>query len=205
MNISHRPVFPPARAAQGFTLTEMMVTMAIFGMVVVGLLSLHIFGMKLNAMVDVKLQATEDSRRALGRLVADIHSAGIVKVGTGDATKFTEAAFNTIQQGNAIQVYPIKTNTTKFVRYYVDTDNNQLMRLDSAATTPAFVSGWVTNSIIFSSEDFSGNVLSNSLNNRVIGIDMEFYRLDNPMISFGHGSYYDYYRLQTKVTRRALE
>ena len=40
---------------------------------------------------------------------------------------------------------------------------------------------------------------------RVIGIDMEFYKLDNPMISFGHGSYYDYYRLQTKVTRRALE
>jgi len=205
MNISPRQVFPRARAAEGFTLTEMMVTMAIFGMVVVGLLSLHIFGLKLNAMVDVKLQATEDSRRALGRLVTDIHSAGIVKVGTGDATKFTEAAFNTAQEGNALQVYPVKTNTAKFVRYYLDGSDNQLMRLDSAATAPTFVSGWVTNSIIFSSEDFSGNVLSNNLNNRVIGIDMEFYKLDNPMISFGHGSYYDYYRLQTKVTRRALE
>jgi len=205
MKISRRLTFARASAEPGFTLTEMMVTMAIFGMVVVGLLSLHIFGLKLNAMVDVKLQATEDSRRALGRLVTDIHSAGIVKVGTGDATKFTEAAFNTAQQGNAIQVYPVKTNTTKFVRYYVDAGNNQLMRLDSAAAAPAFVSGWVTNTIIFSSEDFSGNVLSNNLNNRVIGIDMEFYKLDNPMISFGHGSYYDYYRLQTKVTRRALE
>jgi prepilin-type N-terminal cleavage/methylation domain-containing protein len=204
MNISGRQMFPRA-GARGFTLTEIMMTMAIFGMVVVGLLSLHIFGIKLNAMVDVKLQATEDSRRALGKLVADIHSAGIVRVGTGDATGFTEAGFNTAQQGNAIQVYPVKTNTTKFVRYYLDTTDNQLMRIDSAATTPTFVSGWVTNSIIFSSEDFSGNVLSNNLNNRVIGIDMEFYKLDNPMISFGHGSYYDYYRLQTKVTRRALE
>ncbi|HXS68979.1 MAG TPA: prepilin-type N-terminal cleavage/methylation domain-containing protein [Candidatus Polarisedimenticolia bacterium] len=204
MNISGQQVSPRERA-QGFTLTEMMVTMAIFGMVVVGLLSLHIFGIKLNAMVDVKLQATEDSRRALGRLVGDIHSAGIVKVGTGDASGFTEAAFNTAQQGNAVQVYPVKTNTTKFVRYYLDSSDNQLMRLDSAAATPTFVSGWVTNSIIFSSEDFSGNVLSNNLNNRVIGINMEFYKLDNPMISFGHGSYYDYYRLQTKVTRRALE
>ena len=115
MKISAQPIFP--RARQGFTLTEMMVTMAIFGMVVAGILSLHIFGMKLNAMVDVKLQATEDSRRALGRLVTDIHSAGIVKVGTGDATSFTEAAFNTAQQGNAIQIYPVKTNSTKFVRY----------------------------------------------------------------------------------------
>lgn len=205
MKIPAQRIHPRSGARQGFTLTEMMVTMAIFGMVVVGVLSLHIFGMKLNAMVDVKLQATEDSRRALGKLVNDIHSAGIVKVGTGDATKFTEAAFNTAQQGNAIQVYPIKTNTTKFVRYYLDNNNNQLMRLDSASGTPTFVSGWVTNTIIFSSEDFSGIVLSNNLNNRVIGIDMEFYKLDNPMISFGHGSYYDYYRLQTKVTRRALE
>lgn len=205
MNILRQQIFRRASAARGFTLTELLVTMAIFGMVVVGLLSLHIFGMKLNAMVDVKLQATEDSRRALGRLVSDIHSAGIVRVGTGDASKFTEAAFNTAQQGNAIQVYPVKTNTTKFVRYFLDTGDNQLMRLDSAATTPTFVSGWVTNSIIFSSEDFSGNVLSNNLNNRVIGIEMEFYKLDNPMVSFGHGNYYDYYRLQTKVTRRALE
>ena len=203
MNLSPAPIH--RRARQGFTLTEMLVTMAIFGMVVVGILGLHIFGLKLNRMVDVKLQATEDSRRALGRLVTDIHSAGIVKVGTGSSSSFTEAGFNTAQQGNALQIYPVKTNLTRYVRYYVDTSNNQLMRLDSASGTPAFVSGWVTNTQIFSSEDFSGNVLSNNLNNRVIGIDMEFYRLDNPMIQFGHGSYYDYYRLQTRVTRRALE
>jgi len=205
MKIFVQRICSPARASKGFTLAELMVTMAILGLVVTGILALHIFGMKLNAMVDVKLQATEDSRRAMGRLVTDIHSAGIVKVGTGDSTKFTEAAFNTAQLGNAIQVYPVKTNTTRYVRYYLDPDDNLLMRLDSASATPTFVSGWVTNSIIFSSEDFSGTVLSNSLNNRVIGIDMEFYKLDNPMITFGHGSYYDYYRLQTKVTRRALE
>jgi prepilin-type N-terminal cleavage/methylation domain-containing protein len=190
---------------RGFTLTELMVTMAIFGLVVSGILGLHIFGLKLNKMVDVKLQATEDSRRALGRLVTDIHAAGIVKVGTGDSASFTEAAFNVAQQGNALQIYPVKTNTTRFVRYYLDTTDNQLMRLDSAVGTPAFVSGWVTNTQVFTSEDFSGNVLSNNLNNRVIGINLEFYKLDNPMIHFGHGSYYDFYRLQTRVTRRALE
>ena len=205
MKIPLPPISSRTRTLQGFTLTEMMVTMAIFGMVVAGILSLHLFGLKLNRMVDVKLQATEDSRRALGRLVTDIHSAGIVKVGTGDVSSFTEAGFNAAQRGNALQIYPIKTNSTKYVRYYLDSSDNQLMRIDSASATPSFVSGWVTNTLIFSSEDFAGNVLSNNLNNRVIGINMEFYKLDNPMIHFGHGSYYDYYRLQTRVTRRSLE
>jgi prepilin-type N-terminal cleavage/methylation domain-containing protein len=205
MKISLRSIILSTRFSRAFTLTEMMVTMAIFGFVVLGVLGLHIFGLKLNKMVEVKLQATEDSRRALSRIVNDIHTAGIVKVGTGDATSFTAAGFNEAQQGNALQIYPVKTNTTKFVRYFLDSGNNQLMRLDSALTTPSFVSGWVTNSIIFTSEDLAGNVLSNNLNNRVIGIDLEFYKLDNPMIHFGHGSYYDYYRLQTRVTRRALE
>jgi prepilin-type N-terminal cleavage/methylation domain-containing protein len=191
--------------APGFTLPELMVTMAIFSFVVVGVLAIHIFGLRLYKMVDVKLQATEDSRRALGKLVTDIHAAGKIKVGSGNSSSFTEAAFNTAQQGNALQIYPNKTNNTWFVRYYLDASNNQLMRVDSSGGTPTFVSGWVTNSQIFTSEDFSGNVLSNNLNNRVIGIDMEFYKLDNPFISFSHGSYYDYYRLQTRVTRRALE
>jgi prepilin-type N-terminal cleavage/methylation domain-containing protein len=205
MNLSQQRIPSGPRSPRAFTLTELMVTMAIFGMVIAGILSLHIFGLKLNRMVDVKLQATEDSRRALGKLVSDIHSAGIVKVGTGDSSSFTEAAFNTAQRGNALQIYPVKTNTSLYVRYYLDTSDNQLMRLNSGSGSPSFVSGWVTNTQIFSSEDFSGNVLSNNLNNRVIGIDMEFYRLDNPMVQFGHGSYYDFYRLQTRVTRRALE
>ena len=196
---------PCPRSERAFTLTEMMVTMAIFGMSVAGMLAVHIFGLRLYAMVDVKLQATEDSRRALGSLVNDIHVAGVVKVGTGDSSSFTEDGFASAQQGNAIQIYPIKTNTTIYVRYYRDPSNNQLMRLASGSITPTFVSGWVTNTQIFTSEDFSGNVLSNNLNNRVIGIQMEFYKLDNPLIHFSHGSYFDYYRLQTRVTRRALE
>ena len=205
MKISLRSSSVPTTFSRAFTLTEMMVTLAVFGFVVIGVLGLHIFGLKLNKMVDVKLQATEDSRRALSRLVSDIHVGGVVKVGAGTATTFTEVGFNAAQQGNAIQIYPIKTNTTKFVRYYLDASSKQLMRLDSAVGAPVFVSGWVTNTQVFTSEDFSGNVLSNNFNNRVIGVDLEFYRLDNPMIHFGHGSYYDFYRLQTRVTRRALE
>lgn len=189
---------------RAFTLTEILVTMGIFAFAVIGMIDLHIFGLKLNKMVEVKLQATEDARMALSELATDIRGAGVVKVGTGDAGSFTEAGFNTLQEGNAIQVYPVKTNTTSYVRYYLDTDN-KLKRLASGSAAPTVVSAWVTNSTIFTSEDFNGNVLSNNFNNRVIGIDLEFYKLDNPMVQFGNGNYYDYYRLQTRVTRRALE
>ena len=68
MKISLRSIILSARFSRAFTLTEIMVTMAIFGFVVLGVLGLHIFGLKLNKMVEVKLQATEDSRRALTRL-----------------------------------------------------------------------------------------------------------------------------------------
>lgn len=197
-------IFNTVRAASAFTLTEILVTMAIFSFAVMGMIGLHIFGLKLDKMVEVKLQATEDARIALSELTRDIRGAGVVKVGTGDASSFTEAGFNTLQEGNALQIYPVKTNTTSYVRYYVDTDN-ELKRLASGSGTPTVVSAWVTNSTIFTSEDFSGNVLSNNFNNRVIGIDLEFYKLDNPMVQFGSGNFYDYYRLQTRVTRRALE
>lgn len=192
-------------STRAFTLTEILITMGIFAFVVLGMINLHIFGLKLDKMVEVKLQATEDARAALSQLAKDIRGAGVVRVGTGDASSFTEAGFNALQEGNALQIYPIKTNTTTYVRYYLDTADGELKRLSSSSGSPTVVSGWVTNSIIFTSEDFSGNVLSNSLNNRVIGINLEFYKLDNPMVQFGEGNYYDYFRLQTRVTRRALE
>lgn len=190
--------------SSAFTLTELMITMAIFMFVVIGILEIHIFGLKLNRMVDVKLQATEDARRAVSRLVSDIHGAGVVQIGKGDAASFSEAAFNTPQRGNAIQIYPSKTDTNTFVRYFVNSDQ-RLDRITSGGGSPVEVAAWVTNTMVFTSEDFAGNVLSNNFNNRVIGIDLEFYKLDNPMIQFGKGSYYDHYRLQTRVTRRALE
>lgn len=189
----------------GFTLAEMMVAMAVFTVVVVGMIALTLIGLKFNRMADVKLEATEDSRRALSQLIQAIQEAGVVRVGDGDASSFTEAGFNTPQEGNAIQIYPVKTDTNTFTRYFLDPTDHELKRLDSGSNTPLVVSAWVTNTVIFTSEDFAGNVLSNSFNNRVIGIDLEFYKLDNPLIEFGSGNYYDHYRLQTRVTRRALE
>jgi hypothetical protein len=59
--------------------------------------------------------------------------------------------------------------------------------------------------MVFTSEDFAGNVLNNNLNNRVIGVTLQFYQLEAPPVLIGPGSLYDFYQLRTKITRRALE
>jgi hypothetical protein len=48
-------------------------------------------------------------------------------------------------------------------------------------------------------------VLTNNFNNRVIGVTLEFFQLQNPTVPIGPGSVFDYYRLRTKITRRAIE
>ena len=187
-----------------FTLVEMMITLGIFVFVAAGMIELHLMGLKMQNMVNVKLEATEGARKALGRLVTDIHSAGVVDVGNWDGANFTPVAFNTPQQGNALEIYPDKTSTNTFILYYRAADN-RLKRIQSGDSAPTTIAGAITNQTVFTSEDFAGNILSNNFNNRVIGVTLQFYQLDNPMIQIGPGNVYDYYRLQTRVTRRALE
>ena len=187
-----------------FTLVELMITLGIFVFVAAGMLELHLIGLRLQNMANVKLEASEGARKALGRLVTDIHSAGVVYVGNWDGTKFTAAAFNTPQEGNALEIYPDKTSTNTFILYYLGADN-RLKRIQSGDSAPTTIAGAITNNIVFTSEDFAGNILSNNFNNRVIGVTLQFFQLDNPMIQIGPGNVYDYYQLQTRVTRRALE
>jgi hypothetical protein len=58
---------------------------------------------------------------------------------------------------------------------------------------------------VFAAEDHLGNVLTNSQNNRVIGLRLQFYQIAFPVVAVGPGNYYDFYQLRTRVTRRMLE
>jgi hypothetical protein len=195
----------PVRREQALTLVELMITLGIFMFVVLGMTSLHLFGLRWNEMVKVKLSASEGARRAVSGLVTEIHGAGIVNIGSGDETGFTNAAFNTVQQGNAIEIYPVKTNSELFVRYYLDAAGHQLKRLQFGAPEPTVIASSITNDIVFTAEDFAGTILSNNFNNRVIGVRLQFFQIDNPFVPIGRGHYFDFYELQTRVTRRALE
>jgi hypothetical protein len=188
-----------------YTLPEVMLTSTILLMLVAGLLSVHLLALRLDNLGRVKLGATDDARRSLGVLEAEVRSAGWVQVGMGDATTFTPAPPGQPQVGNALQIYPVKTQTNRFIRYFVEEDTQRLMRVDSESSGEHSLAAFVTNTIAFSAEDFTGNIQTNPYNNRVIGLTLRFYQLAFPTVPVGPGGVYDFYQVRTRITRRALE
>ncbi len=192
------------RAGQrAMTLPEVMVTSAIFTLAMGGFMVLHLFALRYDQAVKLKLLASNEARHALNRVANDIQSAGWIRVGTGNRTSFTEAGFGQRQEGNAIQVYPLKSDTNRFIRYYCDPDDDLLKRYVNGESE-IILARSVTNLLVFTSEDGFGRVLSNNFNNRVIGMTLQFaQRLPG---AGGSGAFsYDFYQLRTKITRRALE
>ena len=172
-------------------------------MVMAGVLAAHAFGLKLFEMSKTKLGASDDARAAVGSMVSEIRQAKLIRIGGGDASSFTEVAVDTPQRGSAIQIYPT-TDTNTFVRYYRDSDQ-KLKRIATGETNALVIANAISNVVVFTSEDFTGTVLTNNENNRVIGLALQFYQLEYPAVSVGPGNLYDYYQLRTKITRRALE
>lgn len=186
--------------AGGFTLSEIMVAMAIFSLVVIGVVYSHIFGLKMFNITATKLTASQGARAALNRVRDEIRSAKTVYVGNGNRAGFASVTGNAPRQGNAVRIVP-SANTNISIWYYVDPQDEKLKR----ATTNQLevIASFITNQVAFYAEDYLGNVLTNDQNNRVIKMSLEFYQWEFPVTRVG--AYYDYYHLQTRITRRAIE
>jgi Tfp pilus assembly protein PilW len=197
---------PPGafHAWKAFTITEIMVTMAILFLFITGILYAHLFGIRMFEITRAKLGASDDARRAISLLVSEIRTAKSIKIGNGSLSSFAEVPINTAQIGNAIQIYTT-TNTNAFIRYFWDSADNKLKRTADGSTTANVIAHYITNNTVFTSEDFAGNVITDNQNNRVIGLSLQFYQIQYPAYTIGPGNYYDFYQLRAKVTRRALE
>jgi len=192
------------RLNRAFTLPEIMVTMAIFSMVVLGVVSSNIFGLKLNEIAKTKLGVNEYSRRALSMMTSDIRESKGVCVGAGTATTFVEPLPGVARQGNALQINPIRDNTNVFIRYYLDADQ-RIKKVTDTNATPMVVADYISNSVVFAEEDFKGNVLLNKQASAVVSLTLNFYRIEFPIVPIGQGAYYEYYALRTRITRRSAE
>jgi Tfp pilus assembly protein PilW len=190
------------RRSLAYTLTEIMVTMAIVVMVLAAVISCHLLGLKLFELTKAKLGASDDARRAIGLLISEIRSAKFVRVGSGDLADFKEVGVNTPHVGNAVQVYA-STNTNFWVRYFLDSSDQKLKRATNGASVAAVIASSISNQVVFSAEDFTGKPLLNNSQDYVIGLNMQFYQLQYPAVEIGPGKFYDYYQLQTRVTPRA--
>lgn len=192
------------RPSAAFTLVEIMIAMALFGMLMAGVLSAHLFGMRLYRITETKLSATASARNALNQVRDEIRSGKMLLVGTGDASSFTTIPDNSNHVGNALQIYGT-ANTNSFVRFFLDSSDGRLKRLASGSSDVRVVASYITNQVAFLAEDFRGNVLTNNQNNRVIHLTLDFYQWEFPLATAGPGAMYDYFSLHTRLTRRSIE
>lgn len=187
-----------------FTLVELMIAMTLFFLIIGGVIYSHITGLKMYELTKAKLGASNQTRVALGLLTREVQSAKSLDIGTMNGATFTPVPDGSPQQGNALQIYQT-TNTGAFIQYYLDPGDKKLKRATSASRTLQIVAENLTNTVVFTSEDYAGTVLTESENNRVLGVTLRFYQIQYPIVTIGQGGYFDYYQITTRITRRTLE
>jgi len=186
------------------TLIELLVTMTLTTFVVGGVVYSHIMGGRLMQFAAAKLGASDSARKAFGKLQDEIRAATTIQIGNGTATNFTAIPNGTAMQGRAIQIFPT-TNNNWWIRYFYVTNNSELRRVTSSNATPQLIASYVTNAVLFSKEDYLGNTLSADTGNSTVNVRLQFYQLSYPMTMVGTNNFYEYFQLQTRVTRRILQ
>lgn len=195
---------PGNRLERAFTLTELMVGVAVMVMILTGVVVGHLCGMRMFQITKAKLGASDEARKSVSRLVDEVRGAKWLQVGNGTKTQFTEIEDGAPQQGTAVEIYTTDT-ASPFVRYYLDPVKKTLNRVTSSNQQPEVIVHSITNQIVFRAENASGTVLTNSENNRVLSLTLQFYQIQYPIVQVGPGQYYDFYQLRTRITRRTLE
>ena len=190
------------RRQRAFTLAEMMTAMTLFSLVVIAVIYSHLFGLRMFNITAAKIGASQAARAAMNQVRDDIRSGKLIYVGSGNGESFTNVALSDPRQGNALQIYP-QAGGTNFVRYYLDPASQTLKRVASDGTNIQTIASFITNQVVFCAEDCAGNILTNDQNNRIIRMTLEFYQWEFPIAQVG--AYYDYFRVQTRMARRAIE
>lgn len=182
---------------QAYTLVEMMIASSLFSLVMLGILACHLTGLRMQQIIQPKLLNAQYERQTLGRLIEEVRCANSLQVGTGSLSGFTAAGPTNVQAGNALLIYP-STNAAQYIYYFHDLATATVQRVPFQSTSVAIIASAVTNHTIFTMEDAAGNALTNSQNNAVMSILLQFYvALAEPGIS-------DAAQVRTKVTRRNL-
>jgi Prokaryotic N-terminal methylation motif len=194
-----------------FTLVEVLIASTIFLMVVGAVVTTNIFGVRMMQITQPKLSASAAVRQTVNLLVADITSAKIVRIGSGDLYSFVRVADGVPKQGGAIQLYP-SAATNVFIRYFWDASGKSLNRVTSGATNATVVANSIANSLVFSGEDAQGNILTNNQNNMVIGVTLQYARLEgaytevgspNSYMPISPSNYYKSYQTKTLIVHRS--
>lgn len=198
----HRRRRNPRLAISAFTLTEILIAMAIFLIVVTGILTAHLFGLRMFQVNETKLTSTGWSRTTFSRIADEVRSCDTMAVGNLNATNsnFEGLLDGEVQQGNGLLIYPT-TNTSSYILYFLNSKDQTFRRTTEQSGSAVILASMVTNNLIFSAQDFSGNLLTSSSSSKspVIHLSLDF----NQPQKFQQSAYQ--YKLETSMTRRALQ
>jgi prepilin-type N-terminal cleavage/methylation domain-containing protein len=198
------PLRAQAHYRSGFSLTEILVSLAILGVATAALIIGQIYGMKMFNVTATKLGAAQGARTTLGVVRDDVRAGKMLYVGTGTGANFTNIVPGFPQEGNALRIFPT-SDTNSHVTYYLDSSDQKLKRRFSGTGAIEVIAPYITNTAVFRAEDYAGNILTNAVNNRIIRMTLDFYQWEFPVAQAGVGSFYDHYRLQTRISRRAID
>lgn len=184
--------------AGGFTLPELLIAITVFILLVGGIVSAHLFGLSMFQITETKLNATEAARKAMGKMADEVQTCKSTLVGNVKNGVFEALLDGQTQQGTGLLIYPT-TNKANYLIYFVNPSDQTLRRTTSKPVTTTILAESITNTVVFRSQDYLGTVLTNNQSARVIHLNLEFYQPKRHM----QGA--DYYKLETSMTRRALE
>jgi len=189
------------------TLVEMMITMGVFSMVMMALLYVHMFGLRQDELVESKLGASDAARRDFEQMLRDVRGAQAFEIGNYASGAFSAVPYGTIQTGNALRlglsatVYP-GTN----ILYYFNTNtpgNFTLNRFHTGDIATKTIASSLTNwggGLLFNSEDYAGQPVSDQLDRRVVHCTIAFAQYQYPLTKVGSNYLYDYYKMEFRVT-----
>jgi len=180
-----------------FTLPELMIALAVFSFVVIGVTSANLFGLRMFQITENKLSASDAARKIIGKVTDDIRTCKSSCVGDVTNGVFVSVADGQRQAGTALFINPT-TNSANYIIYFLNPPDNTFRRTTSAGAITILARS-ITNQTVFRAQDYLGNVLTNNQNNRVIYFDLEFFQPNR------QGVVSDYYKMETAITRRALQ
>lgn len=183
-----------AAGRRAFSMVELLFALGIFLMVMAGVVSLPILGLKMNALSASKLKSTAASVKILNQIRNQVLEASSVVVGNGGDTTF--AATGTT--GNALQVYPPGGNTNNYIRFFLSTKTFALYEWYSTNNQLWLLAPNITNETVFQTVDFQGKTSSSSQEHYAIKMTLQFAQLNYKIPT----NSYEYYTLETEMTPR---
>jgi prepilin-type N-terminal cleavage/methylation domain-containing protein len=190
---------PSQAGMAGFTLPEMMVTLAIFSMVVLAVVSVNLFGMRMIELTEPKMLADAESRSFFNTFLQDVRSANRVRVLDGAVPA---------NRGNVLELelwFPTHW-LTNYVRYELDARSTDLFRSEvrvqngvASSEDYQLLASGISNSGVFTLEDPSGNLVTGQLGRMLVGISLQFSQLYPTGYAVGEEQRFKPYQLRTKV------